>query len=287
MKIRTDYHLHSQFSSDCETDINEIVKTAQEKGLGSLCFTDHNDLDFPDTPEKIKFDLDITNYIDILSKLREEYKDSFDIRIGVEQGLMPSTCEALSNYSKEYSGLDFIICSSHVVDGMDPYYPEGWVNPDGSYKDENELYTKYFEDMLHIVKNFNDYNVYGHMDYIFRYGPDKKEGFKKVTNEIFKNLYFPKYKDVIAEILKTIIENGKGIEINTGSLYRGMDYAHPHIEILKLYRDLGGEILTFGSDAHDLEHIGYKIEEAAEMAKATNFKAYCTFKDLKPTFHNL
>ena len=276
-----DYHLHSSFSADCDTDINEIIKNAMSKGMSSLCFTDHNDLDFPDTPDKLVFDLNIDEYIPALLELRAKYISSgFDIRIGVEQGVMRSTCETLNNYSKEHPGLDFIICSSHVVDGGDPYYKESWYYPDGSPKDADKLYTEYYEDMLYNVQNFNNYNVYGHIDYIFRFGD-------KIDSHIFKEKYFSRYKDIFYEILKTIIENGKGIEINTGSLYRGLDFAHPHIETLKMYKELGGEILTFGSDAHDLEHIGHAFDEAAEMAKSVGFKFYCTFKDMKPEFLNL
>lgn len=93
--------------------------------------------------------------------------------------------------------------------------------------------------------------------------------------------------DVIEAILREIISSGKGIEINTGSLYRGMDYAHPHIEILKLYKELGGEILTFGSDAHDNIHLGYSFSDAAKLAKSLGFKYYCTYSQLKPTFVTL
>ena len=288
-----DYHLHSEFSADCESDINEIIKAARAKGINSICFTDHNDLDFPKTPDDCKFDLDIDNYIKTLSHLREEnlgysfdvkdgvdVKDSFDVRIGVEQGVMPTTCERLNSYTSEHPGLDFVICSSHVVDGFDPYYTEYWYYPDGTVKDAERLYQIYFEEMLYNVQHFHDYNVYGHIDYIFRYGPTPG----KVTAEIFKEKYFPKYKDLFHEIMKTIIEDGKGIEINTGSLYRGMDYMHPHIEILKMYKELGGEILTFGSDAHDLEHIGYGFESAANIAESIDFKYYTTFKNMKPEF---
>lgn len=276
-----DYHLHSSFSADCDTDINELVKTAMSKGLSSICFTDHNDLDFPDTPDKLVFDLDIQEYIPTLMELKDKYLSSgFDIRIGVEQGVMPSTCEKLNSYSEENPGLDFIICSSHVVDGGDPYYKENWLYPDGTPKDANKLYTEYFEDMLYNVQNFRDYNVYGHIDYIFRFGD-------KINSNIFGEKYFPRYKEILHEILKTIIENGKGIEINTGSLYRGLDFPHPHIEILKMYKYLDGEILTFGSDAHDLEHIGHAFDGAAELAKSIGFRYYCTFKGMKPDYINL
>ncbi|SEP89312.1 histidinol-phosphatase (PHP family) [Lachnospiraceae bacterium NE2001] len=288
-----DYHLHSEFSADCDTNINEIISRARATGMNSLCFTDHNDLDFPDTPDNIKFDLEIDDYIETLSKLRNqlsetENADSFDVRIGVEQGVMPTTCERLNSYTKEHPGLDFVICSSHVVDGFDPYYPEFWVYPDGTVKNVDSLYRLYFEEMLYNVQHFQDYNVYGHIDYIFRYGPDPNapgaEDFQKITASIFEEKYWSRYKDIINEILRTIIDNGKGIEINSGSLYRGMDYMHPHSLILAMFKEMGGEILTIGSDAHDLKHIGYDFDAAAELAKSYGFKYYCTFKNMKPEY---
>ena len=276
-----DYHLHSLFSSDCETELRDIIASAKSHGLRGICLTDHNDLNYPETPDNIIFDLEIDSYITTLSELSMELLPDFDLRIGVEQGVMPSTCEELSSYSTKHPGIDFIICSSHVVDSLDPYYPEAFKNPDGSYKDINVIYRHYFEDILYNVEHFSDYNVYGHLDYIFRYGPEK------VTAESFSKRHFPALKELIHEILKVIIENGKGIEINTGSLYRGMDYMHPHVEILKMYKELGGEILTFGSDAHDTEHIGYMIEDATELAQAIGFRYFSTFKAMKPEFIKL
>ena len=291
-----DFHLHSCFSSDCETSVEDIIKTAKEKGLSAICLTDHYDMDFPDNPDGIEFELDAEKYIAHLRDTKEQllsevdgFADSFTIYTGLEQGVMPSTCSKLNNYSKEHPGLDFIICSSHVVDGVDPYYPECWQYPDGTYKDANSLYMKYFEDILYNVQNFDDYNVYGHIDYIFRYGPVNapSDVFQKVNSELFETKYFSRFKDILHEILKTIIQKGKGIEINTGSLYRDLDYMHPHPLILSMYKELGGEILTIGSDAHDLEHIGYGFDEAVELARSFGFKYLTTFKEMKPEWHTL
>ena len=284
--IFADYHLHSEFSDDCETNLESLIESAKNKGLSSICLTDHYDMDFPKEKYGIEFYLDIDNYIDRISELRNKLLPDFDLRIGVEQGLMPSTCKKLENYSRENKGIDFIICSSHLVDGKDPYYPDTFINEDGSPANAIDIYRQYFEEMLYIVKNFQDYNVYGHIDYIFRYGP-KNVDHIKICADNYEEIIFSRFKDLFYEILKCIIENGKGIEINTGSLYRGMDFAHPHTLILKMYKELGGEILTFGSDAHDLEHLGYCFNEASEMAKGIGFKYFCTFKDMKPEFHKL
>ena len=115
----------------------------------------------------------------------------------------------------------------------------------------------------------------------------------KVVNHIKNNDIIVTVDNLETEINKLISTDGvwgytnKGIEINTGSLYRDMDYMHPHVEILKMYKELGGEILTFGSDAHDTEHIGYMIEDAAELAQAIGFRYFSTFKAMKPEFIKL
>ena len=275
-----DYHLHTLFSGDCETPLKDIIESALSKGLKSICITDHNDLDLPGEPHMddgtpISFDLDIDAYIPEMQSLRESVlKDyNFDLRIGLEQGVMPSTCKKLADYSKVHPELDFIIASTHIVDDMDPYYPEFWED-----RDPMKCYMSYFETTLYNAENFSDYNVYGHLDYILRYGPCPK---KKELVDI------KPFMEIIEAILKAILDHGKGIEINTGSLYRGMDYSHPHTEVLKLYKELGGEILTFGSDAHDSIHIGHVFDAAADMARAMGFKYYCTFKNMKADYHNL
>jgi len=278
-----DYHLHSEYSGDSETPVRRLLDAAVDKGLTSICLTDHNDLDFPDTPDGVRFDLDIDSYIAELTKLREEYSGRLDIRIGVEQGVMRETCEKLNLYSKEHGGIDFIICSSHVVDGMDPYYPEFFEG-----KTRADIWRDYFEDELYVTKHFHDYNVYGHLDYIFRYGWDIGDVSKDNAGVIDADgIDISPYEEIIREILRTIIDTGHGIEINTGSLYRGLGFTHPHPGILRMYHELGGEILTFGSDSHDLTHLGYGFEYAREMAKAAGFRYYTAYKDMKGEMLNL
>ena len=153
------------------------------------------------------------------------------------------------------------------------YFNEFWED-----RDPMKCYMSYFETTLCNAENFSDYNVYGHLDYILRYGPCPKR--KELVD-------IKPFMEIIEAILKAILDHGKGIEINTGSLYRGMDYSHPHTEVLKLYKELGGEILTFGSEAHDSIHIGHDFDAAADMARAMGFKYYCTFKNMKADYHNL
>ncbi len=271
--ILPDYHIHSSFSGDCDTNLEDIITAAKAKGLSTICITDHYDMDFPIIKEApdLKFELDIPSYIKALQELRDKLSPDFDLRIGIELGTMPSTLDKLTDYVNNNPYFDFIIASTHIVDNMDPYYPSYYEGR--SIKD---AYKRYFEDELYAVSNFTSYDVYGHLDYILRYGRDPE------------NPFDPKdFMDLFEEIFKQIISKGKGIELNTGGLYKDLKQTHPCKEYLKLYKELGGEIITVGSDAHMPDKVGYGFDVAKELLLESGFKYYCTFKDRKPTFNKI
>ena len=268
--IRADYHMHSGFSSDSDTSVRSIIETVINKGFDTMCLTDHHDIDFPVGKEGLDFQLDTAAYWDMLTALREEYAGRLDIRIGVELGLMSHIGNEVREYAHAWP-FDFIIGSSHLVDKIDPYYPEYYEG-----RTETEAYRAYFESILENVTLIKDYNVYGHLDYVVRYGPNKNANFR-----------FSDYADVFEALLKIIIADGKGIEINTAGLYKGLGYPHPHMDILKMYKELGGEIITVGSDAHVTDRIGYGFDEAEQYLLSAGFRYYTIFKEQKPEFRKL
>ena len=136
--------------------------------------------------------------------------------------------------------------------------------------------TSYFEAILKNVTIHNDYDVYGHIDYVVRYGKESKEEF-----------LYTYYADILDSILMTLIEKGKGIEVNTSGFKYDIGGLHPHISILKRYKELGGEILTIGSDAHETRHLAYKFDKAGSILRDCGFKHYTVFKDRKPEFLSL
>ena len=97
----------------------------------------------------------------------------------------------------------------------------------------------------------------------------------------------PKVKDIITEILKIVIQDGKGIEVNTSSYYYKLNDLTPSMNILKLYYELGGKIITIGSDSHKKIQLGSYIDEVKEILKNIGFKYYCTYENMKPIFHKL
>ena len=130
------------------------------------------------------------------------------------------------------------------------------------------------EEMLSVVREYKDYSVLGHMDLIARYDE--------------KGVYpFEKIKPIVEEILQVVIADGKGLEVNTSSYRYGLSDTTPSVEILKRYRELGGKIVTIGSDSHKPEHLGAYIEETKEMLRKAGYTQFCTYERMSPVFHDL
>ena len=304
--INYDFHLHSDFSTDSEEKQENIIETAIEKGLKGLCFTDHMDLYFPLACSKKSggdFVFDVDEYYELISNLRYRYRDSLDIRIGLEIGLRDEP-ELRDKCIKEYNEMlekypfDFIIGSTHCLENIDPYWEEYWYE-----RTAEEGLNRYFDA---IDKNISDYDCFdsvGHLDYLVRYVSQEatlrsaeRKGRTDVLSlagnaedkSVFKRLYGreiydPKdFSDRIDIILKKIIDKGKALEINTAGLKYGLGFAHPKKEILLRYRELGGELITMGSDAHKAEHLAYDFNDVCEMLKCVGFKYYFIYKDRKP-----
>ena len=266
--LRSDFHMHSNFSGDSKAALGHMVHGAVAKGLNTICFTDHNDPFFPYREgEEGMFDLDTDRYLESLLQTAELYRDKIDIRHGVEIGIQTHIYKELSEYIRKYP-FDFVIGSSHLCLGTDPYYHAFWEGR--SLKDG---LTVYLEDIHQNVHNFTDYDVYGHLDYIVRYAPGKNKYFR-----------FSDYADILEDILKTIIDKGKGIEVNSAGFRQGLGAPNPCADILKLYRSLGGEILTTGSDAHKPEDIAADFVQTEALIQNCGFKYYTVFQNRKPEF---
>lgn len=260
-----DTHMHTRFSGDSDAPPEDMVKRAAALGLAGVCITDHMDYDYPDDPDL--FILDMENYAREVRCLQENYADGFPVLFGIELGLQPHLAKKHQALAEQYP-FDFVIGSSHVVHGIDPYYPAYYEG-----RAQAEAYREYFESILENIRAFDAFDVYGHLDYVARYGPDKNAGCS-----------YRDYRDVIDEILKTLIEKGKGIEINTAGLKYGLGRPNPAEDILSRYREIGGEIITVGADAHRPEDIAYGFEKVPGILKKCGFSHYCIFRGRKPRF---
>lgn len=267
--MRTDAHMHSSFSYDADVCPRQMIEAAIQKGLKTIYFTDHYDKDDDQwgVGEQI---FDVERYFKTMVKLQETYRDRINIRIGVELGLQPHLAEYYTEFVPKYP-FDLVIGSVHSVHGMDPAAEKLF---DG--RSDAEVYRMTFLESLEDIRHFHDFDVMGHLDYVVRYGKNRE-----------KEYSYRMFADEIDALLKELIEHGKGIELNMAGLKYGLPFAHPHQDILKRYRELGGEIITVGADGHKPEHIAWAFDQANEILKSCNFKYYTEFEDRKPIFLTL
>ncbi len=263
--ILYDYHLHTNFSSDCDILPEEMIKSAINKGLKEIAVTDHMDFLYPD--KNMPFTIIPSEYYPYLYELKEKYMDKINIKIGAELGYQDTAVDMLNNFCKE-APFDFLICSIHTISGLELYGDSYYKG-----KTKEEAFYGYFSYIKEGIKLFSDFDVFGHIDYVNRYG-----GYSD------KSLEYEKYKDIIDDILKMLIERDKGIELNTSGIRYNLGYIHPKIEILKRYKELGGRIITVGSDSHKPSDIGFKFDDARKLLIETGFDKITVFEKRKPEF---
>lgn len=273
-----DYHVHTEFSDDSRYPMEDVIRDAVKMGMDEICITDHVDYGVKadwDCGQEIQYrkgdplaNVDYPRYMEKLRALKEEYQGKITIRTGMEFGVQMHTIPEFEALFARYP-FDFIILSIHQVEDK-----EFWTQDFQRGRTQKEYNERYYQEMLDVVKAYKNYSVLGHMDLIKRYDEAGVYPFENV-------------KPMIEEILKIVIADGKGIELNTSFHRYGLSDSMPSREILKLYRELGGEIITIGSDSHKPEHLGAYIDEGHEILKSLGYKQFCTFENMKPIFHDL
>ncbi len=277
-----DYHVHSHFSDDSDYFMEDVVKDAIKMKMQELCFTDHVDYGIKydvnqlskEEMERISkerglllLNVDYDHYFKELARLQQKYPQ-ITIKRGLEFGIQTHTIPQYQKLIQKYD-LDFVILSCHQVDNL-----EFWTQDFQKGKTQQEYNERYYQEILDVIEQFKDYQVLGHLDLIKRYDQAGIYPFEKI-------------KDIVSKILKQVIRDGKGIEVNTSSHRYGLDDLMPSRDILKLYYQLGGTIITIGSDSHQPDHLGAYIKETREELKEIGFKYYCTFDHKKPIYHPL
>ena len=271
--IKADQHTHCNFSTDSEATPESMIAGAIEKKLSHLCLTDHMDLDYPGTTkEQPLFEFSVPDYFDKLLPLREACQEELFLAIGIELGLRPGRMDLNEQMHKllaEHS-FDFVLGSVHLLDNDDPYYESYWQG-----RSSRDILSKYFTDMLTSLKEYDNFDSLGHLDYLIRYIPP-------YCGE--KDYVYKEYTEVLDEILKSLIDKKKALEINTAGLIKGLPCFHPKLETLKRYLELGGELLTIGSDGHSPDNIATEFAKTEELLQACGVKGYFVYKNRKPEF---
>ena len=265
-----DYHVHSRISKDCSVPMEEMAAAAVAAGLNEICFTDHLDVvDWRRERQPAVFDWGALE--EAFSGAQARWGEKVRLRLGIELGDVPFNQAHAENLMASAPNLDFIIGSIHL--------PTDRISPLDLYhyrpQDETAAYRcmeDYLELALKLAK-WGRFSALGHLTLPLRY----------FNGLLGYQLTFDRYGAEIEEILRTLIQNGCGIELNTN---RG-DTPLPDGKWLRRYRELGGEIITLGSDAHSTGMLGCAIQESQRLLRDCGFKNFCTFERLRPIWHQL
>ena len=279
-----DCHTHTQFSVDSEADINACIEQASKLGLDAYAITDHCECDAWDGEdhyseaerelmESLNYAEDFEASVSAVTALKEKFAGKMNLICGTELGqiLFDRDAAKIVNSDKR---VDFIIGSVHRIRGEKDFY---FIDYTKLTMDEiYDLLKRYFNEVYEVCQT-GMFDVIGHVTYSLRY--------MKQRHGICPDI--SRFDDIIAESFRSLAHSGRGIEINTSGIRQGFGATFPDLKYVKMYRELGGEILTIGSDAHTPEDIGANVADGAEIAKAAGFRYLTYFKERKPNFLRL
>jgi histidinol-phosphatase (PHP family) len=259
-----DLHVHSTCSADGASSIASYARRAARHGLAEVGYCEHADFDPRDWSYGY---LDLVRYDQEIAAARAS-APGVRLRQGVEITYQARLEQEIRAWLAGGTW-DYVVASVHLVD-----YADGWAmvsEPravDDYFADhsQRQAYVPYFEELLRAVRSGLG-DLLGHFDLVKRYGTGHYGPFEPAD-----------FREEIQTVLQAAVECGVGLEINTSGLRQAPGEAYPGLTVLRWYRELGGEILTIGSDAHKADHLGYGVAEAQALARAAGFRAITTFE---------
>lgn len=267
-----DNHNHSQFSFDGgRTSVGKTVNSAIGKGLAGVCFTDHCDFFVP--PMKAQHEEYVPEVFDVearnaeIDKVNAKCPQDFHVFKGIEIGVQKSERDKIAAHLEKYS-FDEIIASVHYLDDTDPFWGGYYEGKTWRYAYGHYLETLY-DEMVWLGDRFD---IMGHYDYVTRYAPYPE-----------CSILYKDFPDILDSMLRYLAENGKALEINTKT-YQDFKGRTPVLDknILMRYRELGGEIISLGSDSHDADRVGFNFELTAALVSRCGFRYLAHFDKRKP-----
>ena len=269
-----DYHIHSTCSFDASNTMTEMSHAAFGRGVTQLCFTDHTDFDIAETMQ-IGGPADFAVPAEQARQYAEALENApngMDIRLGLELGEgNHDAARAIKVFGMpEY---DFILGSLHNLRNTPDFYYLKYTSEEYCH----ELYERYLDELLELSA-LPCFDALAHLGYCRRYM--SKQGMSAaVTME--------RNGDKVDAILRTLIENGRGIELNCADLVPGgrsepLLETFPSVPILRRYRELGGELITVGSDAHTTRAAGVGVEAGFELLRQCGFRYVTAYRKHVP-----
>lgn len=265
-KNAIDLHMHTDSSFDGNYKAELMCCAAIEAGLSTICFTDHFDVDFYE--EHRLAQRQVTSYEDVTSA-SAAFEGKIKVLTGIEVGQGTYEPELTKKSLEKYS-YDFIIGSIHNLRKTPDFCELDYSGM--SIEEVYSLLDTYFEEML-LLSIWNGFDTLAHLTYPLRY----------IMGNYGIKVDLKKYDDIVDEIFRTVIHNGKALEINTSGLRQKIGVTMPTENYVRRFRELGGELITLGSDAHFTEHVGAGIDTGFQIAENAGFKYVAYFEKHKPT----
>ena len=254
-----DYHIHSTVSFDALSGLYDACRVAAQKGMAGLTFTEHWEEDYEGRQELV----DIPSYQKQIEQARAAFP-TLEIGMGLEFGLLRAPM-AKKSQGLQLVEWDFVLGACHNIDGINVskgHYCHG--------KERQAAYHGYIQELYSFVQSSPHFDVLAHLDLV-----------RRCPNYENRSLAYPEFADELDALLRLVIERGSGIEINTTARRYGLGGPQPDISILKRYRELGGEIVTVGSDSHSLQTVGYDMESGYALLRAAGFRYVSLFRKRK------
>ena len=273
-----DMHVHTKdFSKDSVMKSDELLDFLKNNPKRIVCTTEHFDYDYKLHLPFDELKVDIDEYSLKFKSLKKKYENThqeyFPILFGIEFGYLEHLGN-FYNFISELRQFDCIINSVHCINNFDPYWDRS-IYDSGKRK----VYSDYLELIIKMFEISDSFDVVGHFDYISRYSP--------YEDKLMKYNDFPDYFD---KIFSLCISKGKSFELNTKtcSVFRK---TNPDIffdeNIIKRYKELGGVLISFGSDAHEFSQMFNLFDETKEILMKNNFKYIVHYSNRKPVFSRL
>lgn len=263
MKVNIfDSHLHSDNSPDAVHSVAYLCEHAMQHRIMGFAVTDHFECH-----EKLEEqEQGIRQMSFEVERARGSFGSAIKLSKGIELGQPHNYPEAAKNILG-CADFDFVLSSVHILeDGTDFYYID-YSNPSIVVSD---LLEKYYENLFRLAK-WNGFDSLAHIRYPERY----IWGDQRIPVSI------EPYMDYIVSIFKLLIQNGKALEVNTSAMKKGMS-CDPGVELLKLYRELGGELITIGSDAHNAPHMAFGFDDTMDLLLTLGYRYFAFYSRRLP-----
>ncbi len=263
--MRVDYHVHTEFSNDCNVPMRAQCQSAINAGIQQIAFTEHEE---NNPKEYLPFSFDHPAYLHELQRCRAEFGDRLTLRAAIEIS-EPHRYAVETGRVLRRHPWDFVLGSLHWIDADTNTNAREFFT---RYGDWRASFRAYFREMLNLARH-GDFDILAHMDYPARYS-------RPYCGDDYD---IREYEPEIRPVLQALIERGKGMEINTGSLRKRLPAACPPQSVVNWYHEMGGTLLTVGSDAHRAIDVGADIPTALNMARAEGFTHIAVYDRRTPT----